>query len=60
MKSHQLKNFILLAIVMGIVGTIFIFGSLVASMAIYNGFDKTSAVMKKVGVIRSTGIFANF
>ncbi|MDX1950037.1 MAG: type IV secretory system conjugative DNA transfer family protein [Rickettsiales bacterium] len=49
MQPYQLKNLILLGVILGFVALIFSYGSLVGSMIIYNGGQKTRAYISEHG-----------
>ncbi len=60
MKGHQVKNFILIGLIMGVFGAFVTFCSLTGSMAVYAGWNKTSNIIKKLGIKESTVYFGKF
>lgn len=53
MKGYQLKNFILIALILGVFFIVLSYISLVASISIYAGTEKTTGMIKKQGVSAS-------
>lgn len=53
MQPHQLKNFILLGIIMGVMLVVFSYASLVSSMIVYSGMEKTQGFIKDQGPYKS-------
>ncbi len=60
MRSHQIKNYIILGIIIGFIGALLIYVSLTGTMSIYSGFAKTNMLIKKVGLGQSAVLFAEF
>jgi hypothetical protein len=57
MKPHQLKNYLVLGIILFLVFTIFSFVSLFTSVVIYSGFEQAKEYIKAYGLLDSFGIF---
>ena len=60
MKGYKVKNFILIGLILSVFGFFLAFGSLVGSMSIYAGFNKTTSIIKAQGVFASTKFFGNY
>jgi type IV secretion system protein VirD4 len=60
MRAHQLKNFLVVGLFVGILGSFLLFCTLVTSMSIYSGFSKTTSIIKSYGISKSTVYFGKF
>jgi type IV secretion system protein VirD4 len=57
MKPYQVKNYIFLGFLLGLLACIFAYGALITSMIMYEGGDATKGFIKKNGFINSTAQF---
>lgn len=57
MQAYQLKNYILIGVILGAILAIFAYISLFSSVVIYAGFEKAQAYVKHYGLWNSTFIF---
>jgi len=60
MKGYQVKNFLLISVILSIFAVFFLFVSVTASMSVYSNFDKTSSIIKTSGISKSTVYFTKF
>lgn len=58
MQPHQVKNLVVLGIVLAFFFSFFLYGSLVGSMSVYNGFAKTKNFISDNGPVKSVKRFS--
>ncbi len=60
MKGHQVKNTILIGLILSVFAFFLVFASLTASMSVYSSFNKATGIIKTYGISKSTMYFGKF